>query len=74
VPDIVVAAINDDGHYSVCSVKTTIKRVGFLQASIMPIIKNHVLFTIEGKWLEVMMGMPKLLISLFNHIQNKFSF
>jgi len=51
VLDIVVATINDDGHYNVCGVKTTIKKVGFLQTSIRPIIRNHVFLPLkENGW------------------------
>jgi hypothetical protein len=57
VLDIVVASTNDDVHCNVCGVKTTIKKVGFLQASIVPTIGDHVFSTIERKWLEVVVGM-----------------
>jgi hypothetical protein len=55
--DIIVATTNGDVHYYVCGVKTTIKKVGFLQASIVPTIGDLVFSTIEGKWLEVVVGM-----------------
>ncbi len=48
MPDIVVASTNDNVHCNVCGVKTTIKKVGFLSASIAPTIGDHVFFTIEG--------------------------
>ncbi len=57
--DIVVATTNGNVHYNVCGVKTTIKKVSFLQASIVPTIGDLVLFIIEGKWLEIVVGMPK---------------
>ncbi len=47
--DIVVAITNGNVHYNVCGVKTTIKKVSFLQASIAPTIGDLVLFIIEGK-------------------------
>jgi hypothetical protein len=59
VPDIVVASTNDNVHCNVCGVKTTIKKVGFLSASIAPTIGDHVFFTIEGKWLEAIVGMSE---------------
>ncbi len=58
--DIVVATTNDNVHYNVCGVKTTIKKASFLQASIVPTIGDLVLFIIEGKWLEIVVGMPKV--------------
>ncbi len=59
MPNIVIVAMNGDVHCNVYGVKTTIKKVGFLQASIVPIIVNHVPFIIEGRWLEAMVGMSK---------------
>ncbi len=56
--DIVVAT-NGDVHCNVCGVKTTIKKVRFLQASIAPTIGNLDLFITEGKWLEIVVGMPE---------------
>ncbi len=55
-----------------CGVKTTIKKVGFSQASIALTIGDLVIFAIEGKWLEVVVGM--LEVSLFSDVQNKFRF
>jgi len=61
VPDIIIVVTNGDVHYNVCGVKTTIKKVGFLQASIAPTIGNLVFSTIEGKWLEVVVvGISKV--------------
>ncbi len=58
--DIIVASINGDVHCNVCGVKTTSKKVGFLRASIVPTIGNHAFSTIEGKWLEVVVGMAEV--------------
>jgi hypothetical protein len=57
--NIVVATMNGNVHCNMYGVKTTIKKVGFLRASIAPTIGNHVPFTIEGKWFEAMVGMSK---------------
>ncbi len=57
VSNIVVATMNNNVHYNVCGVKTTIKKVGFLWTSIMLTIGDPILFPIERKWLEVVMGM-----------------
>jgi hypothetical protein len=43
-----------------CGVKTTIKKVAFSQASIAPTIGDLVIFTIEGQWLEVVVGMLEI--------------
>ncbi len=59
VSNIVVVATNDDVHCNVCGVKTNTKKASFLQASITPTIGNPIFFTIEGKCLEVVVGMPK---------------
>ncbi len=58
--DIIVATTNGDAHCNVCVVKTTIKKVGFLRASIVPTIGEPIFSTIEGKWLEVVVGMSKV--------------
>ncbi len=55
--NIVIVAMNGDVHCNVYGVKTTIKKVGFLQASIVPTIGNRVPFTIQRRWLKVMVGM-----------------
>jgi hypothetical protein len=57
VSNIVIVAMNGDVHCNVYGVKTTIKKVGFLQASIVPTIGNRVPFTIQRRWLKVMVGM-----------------
>jgi hypothetical protein len=44
VLDIVVVATNGDVHCNACGVKSTIKKVGFLQASIAPTIGDLLLF------------------------------
>jgi hypothetical protein len=44
-------------HIIICGVKTTIKKASFSRASIAPTIGNLLIFTIEGKWLEVVVGM-----------------
>jgi len=38
-------------------VKITTKKASFSRASIVPTIGNFFIFTIEGKWLEIVMGM-----------------
>ncbi len=40
-----------------CGVKITIQKVSFSRTSIAPTIEDLVIFTIEGKWLEVVVGM-----------------
>jgi hypothetical protein len=60
VSNIVVTSTNDNVHCNVCGAKTNIKKVGFLQASIAPTIGDPIFFTIEGKCLEVEVGMPKV--------------
>jgi hypothetical protein len=57
MPNIVVVITNSNVHCNMYGVKTTIKKVGFLQASTAPTIGNHVPFTVEGKWIEAMVGM-----------------
>jgi hypothetical protein len=42
-----------------CGVKTTIKKASFSRASIVPTIGNFVIFTVEGKWLEIVVGMSE---------------
>jgi hypothetical protein len=56
VLDIVVAPMNCDVHCNVWC-ETTIKKVSFSPASIVPTIGDLVIFTIEGKWLEIVVGM-----------------
>lgn len=58
--NIVIVAMNGDVHCNVYGVKTTIKKVGFLQASIVPTIGNRVPFTIQRRWLKAMVGMSKV--------------
>ncbi len=58
--DVIVAITNGDAHCNVCAVKTTIKKVDFLWASIVPTIGDSIFSTIEGKWLEVVVGMSKV--------------
>ncbi len=57
MPNIIIASTNGDVHCNVCGVKTIVKKVGFLQASIVPTIGDHVFSTIERKWLEIVVGM-----------------
>jgi hypothetical protein len=40
--------------------KTTIKKVGLSETSIAPTIGDLVIFTIEGQWLEVVVGMLEI--------------
>ncbi len=60
MPDIVVAITNGNVHCDVCGMKITIKKASFLWASIMPTTRDHAPFNIEGKWLEVLVGMLKV--------------
>jgi len=71
VLDIVIVPTNGDVHYNACHVKTTIKKVGYLQISIVT-IKNLIIFLIKGKWLEIVVSMLK--VNFLIQTQNKFIF
>jgi hypothetical protein len=69
--DIIVSTTNDDVNCNVYHGKTTIKKVGYLHASIAT-AKDPIILTIEGKWLEGVVHMSESNF-LFYHVQNRFS-
>jgi hypothetical protein len=70
VTDVIICSMGDV-HYNVCCSKSKAHKLGFLWGSIAT-NDEPILFTIEGKWLEIIVHITSL-NSWIWPIQNKFN-